>query len=182
MEVKIKPIDKRNWLRVKEKDCAWTSIQEREGVAYLIKIKEVTEPLNLMCFGQNVILANVGYYWLQIGLKNENFWLTAMYDEKGEFVQYYFDVTRKNFINGKDSYFEDLFLDVVCHGDDKIEIIDLDELNQALLEQVITQEEYDLSRMTAEKIMKNILKNREVYDNLCLKYFNLLRKKLGRDN
>lgn len=178
MEVKIKPIDKRNWLRVKEKDCEWISIQEQEGIAYLIRIKEVTEPLNLLCFGQNIKLADVGYYWLQIGLKNENYWLTAMYNEKGEFVQYYFDTTRKNFIDGKDSYFEDLFLDVVFQGGNKIEIIDLDELNQALLEQVISQEEYDLARMTAERIMKKILKNREEYDNLCLKYFNMLRKKI----
>ena len=181
MEVKIKHIDKRNWVRVLKKECAWMNVKEREGVAYLIKINEVTEPLNVPCFGQNVVLADVGYYWLQIGLKDENFWLTAMYDTKGEFLQYYFDVTRKNFIDGGNSYFEDLFLDVVVQGEDNIELMDLDELNQALLEQNISQEEYDFSRLTAEKIMKNVLKNRDEYDKICLQYFNILRKKLGRD-
>ena len=84
MKIKIKHIDKRNWKRVLKKDCVWMDMQEREGLAYLIHIQEVTEPLIAPCFGQNVKLADVGYYWLQIAFKDENFWLTAMYDEKGE--------------------------------------------------------------------------------------------------
>ena len=181
MEIKIKHIDKRNWKRVLKKDCVWMDMQEREGVAYLIHIQEVTEPLIAPCFGQNVKLADVGYYWLQIAFKDENFWLTAMYDEKGEFVQYYFDVTRKNIINGQDSCFEDLYLDVIVHEGSKVEVLDLDELNDALLEQTISQQEYDFAWSKTRKIMGNILKNREEYDKLCLKYFDILQKKLRRE-
>ena len=181
MDIKIKHIDKRNWERVLKKDCTWMDIQKRVGVAYLIHIQEVTEPLILPCFGQNVKLADVGYYWLQLAFKDENFWLTVMYNEKGEFVQYYFDVTRKNFINSKESYFEDLYLDVVVHEGDKIEVLDLDELNEALLEQNISQQEYDFAWSETKKIMDNILKHRDECDKLCLRYFNILRKKLGRE-
>ena len=120
MKVKIKSLDRHDWKRVIKKQIAFANIEEREGVASLIKIEKVTQPLIKPCFGKDVTLADVGYYWLQIALKDENFWLTAMYNEKGEFVQYYFDVTRKNVIKGENSYFEDLYLDVIVHEGGKM--------------------------------------------------------------
>ena len=179
MKVKIKPINKSNWARVIKRETACVDIKEQEGVAYLIKIKEVTEPLSKICLGELVKLADVGYYWLQIGLKDKNFWLTAMYDENEKFVQYYFDVTRKNVIQGKESYFEDLYLDVICLGEGKIEILDKDELDDALLEGSIDKRDYDFSVKTAEQIIANVLKNKSEYDKLCMKYFKILKKKLA---
>lgn len=179
MKVKIKPINKSNWARVIKKQTACIDLKEREGVAYLIKIDEVTKPLSKVCLGELVKLADVGYYWLQIGLKDKNFWLTAMYDEKENFVQYYFDVTRKNVIQAEDSYFEDLYLDVIYLGKDKIEILDKDDLDEALNEGSITQKEYDFSVKTAEQIIANVLKNKSEYDKLCMKYFKILKKKLA---
>lgn len=179
MKVKIKPINKSNWARVTKKQTACVDIKEREGVAYLIKIEEVTAPLSKICLGELVKLADVGYYWLQIGFKDKNFWLTAMYDENENFVQYYFDVTRKNVIQGEDSYFEDLYLDVIYLGKDKIEILDKDDLDEALREGSINQKEYDFSVKTAEQIIANVLKNKAEYDKLCMKYFKLLKKKLA---
>jgi predicted RNA-binding protein associated with RNAse of E/G family len=44
-----------------------------------------------MRFGERVVLADKDYYWLEIALENENYWLTAMFNPDGEFVQYYFD-------------------------------------------------------------------------------------------
>ncbi len=179
MKVKIKPINKNNWARVTKKQCAFTNLKEMDGVAYLIKIEEVKQPLEKYCLGELVKLADVGYYWLQIGLKDKNFWLTAMYDADGNFVQYYFDVTRKNVIQGEESYFEDLYLDVICLGDEKIEILDKDELDEALSEGSIDKIDYDFAVKTAEGIIASVLKNKSEYDKLCLKYFRLLKKKLA---
>ena len=124
MNIKIKPINKDYWSRVLKKKTAYVSVKEREGIACLLRIDEVTAPLKKVCFGQEVILADVGYYWLQIGLKGENVWITAMYDEKGNFVQYYFDVSRKNVIDGENSYFEDLFVDVIVQGENEIAVLE----------------------------------------------------------
>ena len=179
MKVKIKPIDKNNWARVTKRQTAFTEFKNKEGVAYLIKIEEVTEPLSKVCLGDLVKLADVGFYWLQIGFKNKNFWLTAMYDENENFVQYYFDVTRKNVIQGENSYFEDLFLDVICLGEGKIEILDKNDLDEALAEGSINQKDYDFSVKTAELIIANVLKNKTEYDKLCMKYFKMLKKKLA---
>ena len=178
MEIKIKPIDKSHWHRVLDRASAWTSIEEVKGVAYLLHIKKVTEPLKKMCFGRQVTIADVGYYWLQIGLENENVWITAMFDECGNFVQYYFDVTLRNVINEENSYFEDLFLDIIVQGKNEIAVLDSDELKLALKEKIISKKEFKLARKVKKQIINYILKKRDKCDRISCKYFEILKNKL----
>lgn len=178
MSVKIKPINKNDWWRIIKKQTAFVSLDEQEGLAYLIKIQEIKEPLIKPCMGVNVKLADKGYYWLQIAPKNENFWLTAMYDEKENFVQYYFDVSRKNVINGENSYFEDLYLDVICLGEGQVEVLDKEDLENALKGNIISQSDYEIANKIVKQLMVKILKSKDEYDKICLKYLNLLKKKL----
>ena len=181
MNIKIKPIDKDYWSRVLKKQTVYVPMKEIEGIAYLLRIDEVTEPLKKVCFGQEVTLADAGYYWLQIGLKDENVWITAMYDENGNFVQYYFDVSRKNVIDGENSYFEDLFVDVIVQGENEIEVLDEDELEQALIENVISKDEYNFAKKVARQIIDYVLINRDKCDRLCFHYFEILRNKFTGD-
>ena len=179
MEVNVKHIDRRHWQRVLKRESAFCDIEEKKGVAYLIKIKEVTGPMTRMRFGEKVILADKDYYWLEIALENENFWLTAMYDPDGNFIQYYFDISRKNVIDGENSYFEDLFLDIVVQNNKTISVLDEDELYTAYEENVITKEEFDFANEYCQNLVENILNNCEEYDKLCFRYFKILREKLG---
>ena len=102
-----------------------------------------------------------------------------MFDEKGNFVQYYFDVTRRNVIDGENSYFEDLFLDVIVQENDEIDVLDLNELKLALDEKVISNSEFELANKIKDEIIENLLKNRDKCDRICVQYFNILRKMLG---
>lgn len=182
MEVKVKPIDRRFWERVLKREYAFCDIKERKGVAYLIKIKEVTSPMIRIRSGEKVILADNDYYWLEIALENENFWLTAMFDPQGELIQYYFDITRKNVIDGENSYFEDLFLDIVVQKNRNILILDEDELAAALEEKVITKEEFDFANSYSKEVIDSITNNCDEYDNLTRQYFNILREKIENKN
>ena len=179
MEVKKKPISRNDWKRVYKKKIAFCDITEKEGVACLIQAEEITAPLIKNCFGKDVTLVDVGYYWLQLAFKNENVWLTVMFDEKGNFVQYYLDVTRKNVIDGENSYFEDLFLDVIVQEKDEVEVLDESELKLALDENVITKDEFEFAYKIKDQISENILKYRKECDRICVHYFNILRKMLG---
>ena len=178
MEIKKKPINRNDWKRVLKKKISFCDIKEKEGIACLIKVEEITSPFSKVCFGREVKLVDVGYYWLQLALKNENVWLTVMFDEKGDFVQYYFDVTRKNVIDGKNSYFEDLFLDVIVQDKGEIEVLDSNELKQAFDERVITKEEFELAYKVKDDIIENISKMREDCDRICTYYFNILKNQL----
>lgn len=179
MEVKKKPINRNDWKRVYKKKIAFCEIKEKEGMACLIQAQEITSPLVKNCFGKDVTLVDVGYYWLQLAFKNENVWLTVMFDEKGNFVQYYFDVTRRNVIDGENSYFEDLFLDVIVQENDEIDVLDLNELKLALDEKVISNSEFELANKIKDEIIENLFKNRDKCDRICVQYFNILRKMLG---
>lgn len=176
MEVKKKPISRNDWKRVSKKKIAFCEIKEKEGVACLIQVQEITAPLIKNCFGKNVTLVDVGYYWLQLAFKNENVWLTVMFDEKGNFIQYYFDITRKNVIDGENSYFEDLFLDVIVQENDEIDVLDSNELELALEENVIKSEEFKLAHKIKGEIIENLLKKRDKCDRICVQYFNILKK------
>jgi len=178
MEIKTKYIDRRHWKRVLKRESSFCDIEEKKGVAYLIKIKQVSEPMTRMRFGERVVLADKDYYWLEIALENENYWLTAMFNPKGEFVQYYFDISRKNVIDGENSYFEDLFLDIVVQNNKTVSVLDEDELYTAYEENIISKEEFDFANLTCEKLVKNILNNCASYDEMCVKYFEILREKI----
>ena len=178
MEIKKKPISRNDWKRVVKKKIAYCEVKEKPGMACLIQAKEITAPLVKSCFGRELKLLDVDYYWLQLAFKDENCWLTVMFDEKGNFVQYYVDITRRNIIDGENSYFEDLFLDVIFGNDNEIEILDAEELRIALEENVINQEEYEFANKKAKQIIDYILKNRNRCDTICFQYFNILKKKL----
>lgn len=178
MEVKRKPISRSDWKRVLKKKIAYCETKEKPGMACLIQAKEITAPLIKSCFGRELMLLDVDYYWLQLAFKDEKCWLTVMFDEKGNFVQYYVDVTRKNVIDGENSYFEDVFLDVIIGNNDEVEILDAEELKMALDEKVISQDEYDFANKKVEQIIDYILNNRDRCDTIAFYYFDILKKLL----
>lgn len=123
----------------------------KEGMAGLLYLEKVTKPLVTKCFADNFTIVDDGYYWMQIAPRDANWWLTVMLNERKEIVQYYFDITRTNVLRGRDSWFEDLMLDVVVLPDGTSVLLDQDELDMALEQGNITKAEHSLaSRMATE--------------------------------
>lgn len=155
--IKIKTINREKWKRIRKRESFYKNIktEDFEGEIGLIHFIEVESPLikkykNI----ENTLVAN-GYYWLQMAPKNKNYWITAMFNEKKELVQFYFDVTKQNIIknNGK-SYFYDFFLDVVILPNGESYLLDEDELLEALEIGEINQNEYDMSYSVAKSILE----------------------------
>jgi predicted RNA-binding protein associated with RNAse of E/G family len=74
-----------------------------------------------------------------------------------EIVQYYYDITDTNTIlDDGESWFYDLMLDVVVLPDGKRFLLDEDELTQALIDNIITREQYDKAYLTANNIMSEL--------------------------
>lgn len=126
-----------------------------------------------------MIIADEGYYWLQIGIENENFWITAIFDKDKNFIQYYIDVTLENHVvNEEEPYFLDLFLDIVLLNTGRIFLLDKDELDEALEEKVITKNQYELAKEIANKILESLPNKKEELDKLTRKYLEKLIKKI----
>ena len=144
-----------DWHRILERDyacraCAAEGAREMESV---LTIREITEPLRVNNAGQLVTIVERGYRWVQIAREGAPVWLTAMFDERGRFLQMYFDVTAGNrFDNPEDPCFRDMYLDVVVTPEGKLLVLDQDELDEALQKGEITPEEHD----RAERVCRGL--------------------------
>lgn len=157
--------DRPNWRRIIEKKFKLTYIEEKEfkGNVSIIYIDKVREPLVLEVAGENLCLAGDGFIWMQHFPKDCNYALTTMFNAKQEVVQWYFDICNGNKINPSGiPYYDDLYLDVVLLPTGKILLLDEDELEQALKENDITADQYELAYFEARKLMQNIQKNKEM--------------------
>ncbi len=182
MQVKKKYMSKENWTRITKRRYKEKSIVENgeKAIVSLLIIDELTESL-VKNYGNSISVKIVdnGYYWLQVAVENKNYWITAMYDENKDLVQYYIDITLKNVLYEENTpYYYDLFLDIVMLKDGTIILLDEDELKQALKENVIKKEQYEFAYNTANKIMLELLKNKDKLDSFCNKYFGILDEEL----
>jgi predicted RNA-binding protein associated with RNAse of E/G family len=82
----------------------------------------------------------------------ENWALWAMYDDKDEIIEWYFDITKINALdeNGV-PYCEDMYLDIALTPDGNYAVLDEDELKNALGGGEITPRDFDTNRMTADR-------------------------------
>lgn len=121
------------------------------------KQARMTEPLLIDVAGNKLCLADKGYVWTQHFPKGLNYALTTMFDRKLEVVQWYFDICKGNKINDQGMpYYDDLYLDVVVLPTGEILLLDEDELTDALENNEISKEEYDLAYCEAEKLINDI--------------------------
>ncbi len=178
MQIKTKYLDRRGWSRILSRRDAFHEWKTANlsGMAGLIRMDSVTASLDKTVGGIPVRLVDVGYSWMQIAPENENWWLTVMLDEREQMVQYYFDITLKNIICGQDSYFRDLFLDVAAIPERKIELLDRNELDEALAESIITPKEYGLALETAERLMEELPQHWKELHEFCTRIYCILKK------
>ena len=95
--------------------------------------------------------------------------------EKKERVKYYFDIAFKNGLDEESNipYYDDLYLDITIDKEGKINILDEDELLDALNKKEITKKEFDLANKTKDLLLDSIKNKSNKYMNLDIeKYLN----------
>lgn len=60
-------------------------------------MKKVRDPLEVTVVGQNIIVADDNYKWLQILPEKKRYSITVMFDNKGNPLEYYFDINIKKY-------------------------------------------------------------------------------------
>lgn len=175
--MKRKTMRRDEWLRVIEKEYTFMTLEEYAGEVGLIQINKVQSPLYVLHENKRKCIADNGYVWLQFALDNQNFWLTAMFNEFEELVECYFDITNKNYIlpNG-DSYFDDLYLDLVFFLDNNYQLLDEDELEEAFIKNEISCDQVNLAYQISNGLITRLHNHNDELKELCLKYYKLLKK------
>lgn len=147
-----------------------------EGYIGLIDIKEVSEVQKWKFNGEEIVVCDSGLKWLSILPQNDFYCITAMMNEKNDILVWYIDMIAKQ---GTDAdgipYFDDLYLDLVVYPNGEIKTDDMDELEEALRQKDITQEQFDLALRTADKLKGGLLSDIQSfirYTEKCHKILN----------
>ena len=144
------------------------------GHAALVRLDEVTQPYMVGEKGAEICIGDNDYAELRLLPDGKNWMLTAIYDNNDKLVEWYFDITRENGVdeNGE-PYCDDLYLDIVMTPDNRILILDEDELAAALEYGNITQQEYDMAHSVARQLADDKILTAEYLGKLCTNILTL---------
>lgn len=144
-----------------------------KGFASIINIKSTKRKVSFIHEGTPVIYGDIGYKWLIFLPEDDNWCMTAVYDDKNRIVEWYFDITRQNIIGRDVPYYEDLYLDVVLNPKTGIEVLDEDELQDALEKGQITSSEFEMACGVCKRLVDEI-KGVEFMSSFCGRCFAAL--------
>ncbi|MFQ3710623.1 DUF402 domain-containing protein [Staphylococcus equorum] len=156
--MKVKYIDKRHWRRIIDKEYTEVKVNNNKfkGIIGLVTMKKVREPLEVTVVGQNIIVADDNYQWLQILPEKKRYSITVMLDDKGNPLEYYFDINIKNVTQKGNARTIDLCLDVLVLPNGEYELVDEDDLQRALDQGQITKKQYHEAYIIAHQLMIKI--------------------------
>lgn len=165
------------WKCIVSKNITGKRIQEDffQGYIGLIEINEVSEAQIWKFNGEDMVVCDKGIKWMSILPQNDFYCITAMMNEKEEILVWYIDMIESQ---GTDSdgipYFNDLYLDLVVYPDGTIMVDDMDELEEALLQKDITQEQYDLAVNTCDKLKNGILRDITLFKEFTRRCYEVI--------
>lgn len=118
-----------------------------------LRALEVTEPLTVTCCDEHLTVMDTGYRWLTLLEPGARHITTVHCDAAGRPVQLYVDIIEAWEL-GPDGFprYGDLYLDVIALPDGVAEIIDGEELELALSNGRVTQEQYALAWAEARTV------------------------------
>ena len=108
--------------------------------------------------------------------QNDWYCITAMMDENEKVLLWYIDMIAKQGVDVDGvPYFDDLYLDLVVYPDGTVIVDDMDELEEALLEKDITQEQFNLAIKTSHRLQQGMLSNISSFIDYTRKCYELLK-------
>ena len=147
------------------------------GFLVMLQIDRMQEPLVKQVNGNALTLADSGYTWLQHLPERGYHCLTTAFDREGNIVEWYFDVVKEvGQEPGGRVYFDDLYLDVIATPGSEPEILDEDELEQALDERLVSPADFDLAWAEIGRILRGPLADQQKLMAFCTESLNLVRR------
>ncbi len=93
-------------------------------------------------------------YFLERGFKVSKF-----YDHDGNLISWYCDIIEHTYDKATETYvFTDLLIDVIVYPDGFVRVVDLDELADAVRDQLLTPEQFQYALRRTDKLLSLIYK------------------------
>lgn len=149
------------------------------GLEALIIIDEVDRPKVISAGGRDIVISDVGYIWYQLALRGLCWWLSAAFNDAGELIELYFDITSGNRFDDPDNpEFTDMYLDVVVTPNGDIRVLDRDELDEARRAGLITETEYNDALAQCSELCDLLSEKKTYFIEHCKKAMRELIDKL----
>lgn len=125
---------------------------------YYISVKKLIKVEEKFIIKDNLCVMDDGYYIVEVVPKNENYAMRLFLDERRRPLEYYFDICKNNGLDPDTliPYFDDLYLDITVLYDGTINILDEDELDDAVIVGDVSKKDYELVMQTKEVLLKEI--------------------------
>ena len=175
----IRDLKRDDWSRITDKSVNVIDYKNEyfDGKICLLKMNNVSSPLEVDSPIGKVIIADNNYKNLIIAPKNKNWWLTVMYDDNDNLIESYFDISRlNNFYNEENPFFIDMKLDVCIPNGHDPSLMDEEDLKEVLNAKMITEDDYKMAYEVANKIINFYNTHKEEYNHFISKMFNELLK------
>ncbi|MCJ8013573.1 DUF402 domain-containing protein [Paenibacillus sp. KQZ6P-2] len=183
--MKQKQADRPNWGRIIEKRYFQEYISDEyfDGYITYLLLDKVKEPLTVTYELERFCIADNGYSWIMLFPTGKPYSLTIMINQKYEVLQWYFDMIQSiGLTNEGVPYMNDMYLDYILIPNGQLITKDVDELESALSEGLITKDDYDKTKLEGEFLRRSIiegsnevLKNTEKYVIRLKKYRELIQ-------
>lgn len=147
--------DRTRWVRVLERAFKVRRLEDERFSGYVTRldIGKVREPLFATAVGRRLCVADAGYTWLQHFPDGARYCVTTVLNPDGEVVQHYIDVADKLGVSDEDiPWWDDLYLDVLVVPGVGSEIVDEDDLEQGLIEGVVTEADAAQAHSEAKRL------------------------------
>lgn len=146
-----------------------------KGYISEITILEVDRPQIWRFNGEDVVVCKKGYRWLSILPMDDYYCITAMINEKNEILLWYIDMIASQGIDSDSvPYFDDLYLDLVVYPDGCVMEDDRDELEEALSNNDITIEQFELANNTCNRLKTEVLSDLKYFTDYTIRCKNYI--------
>lgn len=154
-------------------------LKKQNAYIVLKKIVEIDKP-----FIKKSILIDNGYYVMEYTPMDKLYNARAFIDKNLNAVSYYFDISLGNGVDEGRPYYDDLFLDIIygTETENTVKILDEDELQVALENGQITQQDYDLAHSVCNELANEIQENKNKFINTDKKQLIKILEALEVDN
>ena len=131
------------------------------GYACFLKFQNVEKPLIVNNGINDICIKDNDYEWIEVYPDNGKYALTIMLDDKGNLIEWYFDIAQKIGLEDNVPYEDDLYLDMIITPDGKQIVIDEDELLGAEKSGDITSEDVNNAYKTLNYLKEKFVDNFE---------------------
>ena len=167
-------VRKKQVREVTDMDITIKKLEEKNTYITLKEVKAVEQPYSVYINGERVKKLDKDFTIIEYTPLDKKHNVRIHVNDKKEILEYYFDIIAENKIKDGIPFYNDLYLDVVyfqpaaTKEGTYIQLVDCNELEEALKENIIDKEQFDMAYIEAEKLMKELKEKKNMtYIFIC---------------